>query len=290
MSYEDFIIDQYKLSQSMPFPTPCYTPLELMKSYNNLVNDPTKLLVNRDKDRYRNTFNRSLVGMRLVNHFHPSIYSARCGDCEYSPYDSWHDVDLRMESIKDRIVYINRLRRNNILQGFIISPKAKRVSVFRPMLARLLINEYLKDIEVIFDPFSTYSGRMLGAIASDKKYVGQDVSIIHVNESRKLADFINENIADIDVSLSCKNIYDSSGTYDALFTSPPYFDKEIWIDVENSDKNCDDWIDECLSRFNCKRYLFVVEDTYKYSSDVVDIVVNYSYFKPSKEYVVLINR
>ena len=36
--------------------------------------------------------------------------------------------------------------------------------------------------------------------------------------------------------------------------------KEIW-GTDLKDLSCDQWIDECLKRFKCKKYLFVVDKT-----------------------------
>ena len=40
--------------------------------------------------------------------------------------------------------------------------------VFKPYLAKYLISEFLPDSNIIFDPFSGFSGRMLGAASLGK--------------------------------------------------------------------------------------------------------------------------
>ena len=74
------------------------------------------------------------------------------------------------------------------------------------------------------------------------------------------------------------------GEYESLFTCPPYENKEIW---NNSDVNmtCDQWIDECLKRFKCKKYLFIVDYTDKYKDHVIETIENKSHFGSNYEYV-----
>ena len=102
-----------------------------------------------------------------------------------------YNDELLLKVIKNRIVYINAITPNKILQGFNISKVAPKVSVFSAALAKLLIYKYLNDFNTIFDPFSGFSGRMLGTVSLDKKYIGQDISAIHVNESNDIIEFLH---------------------------------------------------------------------------------------------------
>lgn len=76
---------------------------------------------------------------------------------------------------------------------------------------------------------------------------------------------------------------------ECLFTCPPYGLKEIWNSNEYN-LTCDQWIDECLKRFECKKYLFVVEDSIKYKDNIVETIENSSHFNKNKEFVILINK
>ena len=79
--------------------------------------------------------------------------------------------------------------------------------------------------------------------------------------------------------------------YNALFTCPPYGGKEHWN--ENNDeveKTCDEWIELCLNKFDCQKYLFVVDQTIKYKENIVQCLEKNSHFGNRKEYVILINR
>lgn len=115
-----------------------------------------------------------------------------------------------------------------------------------------------------------------------KKYNGQDLNQDHVNESNQIIEHLNCNAV-----ISQRDIFESTGTYQCLFTCPPYNDKEIWGN-ETKFLSCDDWIDECLKRFSCKKYLFVVDETEKYKDYIVEVLENKSHLSTNNEYVVLI--
>ena len=81
----------------------------------------------------------------------------------------------------------------------------------------------------------------------------------------------------------------STGEYEALFTCPPYNDKENWNEnIKNL--SCDEWIDICLSHFNCKKYLLVVDKTEKYKDFVIEKIENNSHFNTNKEKIILIKQ
>ena len=158
--------------------------------------------------------------------------------------------------------------------------------MFSASTAKYLIMKYLNGYSEVFDPFSGFSGRMLGACASGKHYIGQDIDKEHVEESSKIIKFHNLNASVVE-----GDALQSSGSYECLFTCPPYVDKESWGDAANQIiKSCDEWIDECLQRFDCKRYLFVVDETNKYNNYIVEELSNQSLFGKGKEKVVLIEK
>ena len=249
-----------------PFPFPYYEDSVLKKSWTTLVNSSGKL---------------GQAGLKLVKHFHHSIQYCH-KDGYLSPVEAFNDDNLLMKCIKNRFIYKTDLCPERIADGFTIAKIAPRISLFKPTLAKYLINKYLNQYQTIFDPFSGYSGRMLGAISLGKQYIGQDINETTISESLALADFLH-----IYPDLQTKDILESSGTYDCLFTCPPYSSKEIY-GTEKVFKSCDEWIDECLSRFKCKSYLFVVDNTKKYKDFVVDTITNKSHLNTNTEFVIYI--
>lgn len=269
LDYEEWI---HQLVDSMPeeFPYPEYTEKRMNTDWKHL------------QDYFY--VKHSQIGMSLINKFHRSIWDAHVKG-KLSPTECWKDKKLLERVIRNRVIYKSNLSSQQIAAGFNISKVSPKVSVFNPHLAKLLVQTFLEDVDVVFDPFSGFSGRMLGVAAAGKKYVGQDLSQIHVDESNRIIEHFNIP----NVTVTCKDIFDSIGSYDALFTCPPYSLKEQW-NVDLKDLSCDQWIDECMSRFKCRKYLFVVDTTEKYQNNIVYDIVNKSHFGNNTEHVVLITR
>ena len=82
-------------------------------------------------------------------------------------------------------------------------------------------------------------------------------------------------------SLYCK--------YECLFTCPPYGLKELWNEHETN-YTCDMWIAQCITRYDCKKYLFVVDSSERYKDYIIDEITNSSHFGNRKEYIVLITQ
>ena len=217
---------------------------------------------------------------KLVNYFHPSIYKAKVGK-NLSIEEAWKDKLLVRRAILNRLIYSKTLEPFDILKGFYVSKIIPKVSVFNPSLAKHILQTYCTQ-DTIFDPFSGFSGRMLGACSLGKKYIGQDINKDHVEESNNIIEFFG-----LDAEVIQKDIFESSGEYPCLFTCSPYGLKETWNEGDVN-KSCDEWVDECLNRFKCKEYIFVVDKTDKYKEYIVEEITNKSHLSSNKEYIVVI--
>ena len=118
--------------------------------------------------------------------------------------------------------------------------------------------------------------------ALNKKYIGQDINEKHIEESKQIIDYLNLNAA-----VKVQDIFVDGGEYECLFTCPPYNLKEIWNKNETN-YNCDQWIGQCITRYDCKKYLFVVDSTERYKDYIIDEITNSSHFGTKKEYIILI--
>ena len=219
----------------------------------------------------------------IIQKFHPSIYDAHRNN-SLSIKEAWLDKNLIYKCALNRLKYINHCTPADIVEGFNVTKIAPKVSVFKHKLAKRLVNLYLNEYSEVFDPFSGFSGRMLGVTACGKKYIGQDINKTHVIESNNML-----NALKLNATVTCKDLFESYGSYECLFTCPPYGLKEIWNENEDN-LTCDQWITECIKRFSCNRYLFVVDNTELYKDNIVETLINKSHFGTNHEYVVLIEK
>ncbi len=250
--------------------------------------------IDKNSFPYETTAKSQLNGyFDVLRHFHKSIYHAKTKGCNYSPFEAWFDKKFVKSIVDNRIEqsnYKDKLTPRSIIQGFSATGKAKKVSVFSPQRASDIISKYLSDAKQIFDPFSGFSGRMLGAIMNNIPYIGQDVNLTHVNESNDIIRFLINKGKNFLANVSCKDIFDSYGEYDCLFTCSPYGNKEDWGNENQQVLTCDEWIDECLKRFKCRKYVFVVDNTEKYKNYIVDVLENKSHFGENTEKIILIDK
>ena len=272
IDYEKWI---QEIVDSLPkeFPYYDYSEERMRKDYEKLCT-------------YKDIKKNSRLGDSIISNFHRSIYDAHIST-KPSPKEAWNNRELLEKCVRNRFIYSSNLSSHSILQGFNVCKIAPKVSVFSAPLARRLIQTYLDKYNQIFDPFSGFSGRMLGACSLDKSYIGQDINVSHIKESKQIAEFLGLK----NVSLKVQNVLeDTKKEYECLFTCPPYGGKEHW-NIKNDliEKTCDEWIDECLNRFKCKTYLFVVDETEKYKDYIVEEISNSSHFGNNKEYVIKID-
>lgn len=268
----DYETDMFRWCREVGFPYPQYT--------NERMNKDWTTLQRYKSDTYKPN---AKLGYSIIKNFHKSLYDVKVG--KISVKQAWENDDLLKKVIENRLIYKNNVDPSKILQGFAISKVCPMASIFNPILTRYIIQKYADEFDEIFDPFSGFSGRLLGTASMGKSYKGQDLNKEAVHESNNIIHFLNlEKCA-----ITNKDILKSHGTYQCLLTYPPYNKKEIYAN-ETVFNSCDEWIDECLKRFNCRRYIFVVDNTEKYTGNIRETINKKSHFNTTSEYIVVIDR
>lgn len=258
------------------------------------------------------TLNREIESLAILK-FHKSMIYANI-DGYKSPYDGWLEIkkdrDKFLDFYRNILIYSDWYKENDnwhyLLIGYVpdfiygcalsASHKFPLVTYFKPHLAKYLIEKYLKPdgLGTIIDPFSGYSGRMLGALTTGMNYFGIDLCKSSVNESRELLRFAIPIIKkELGYVPNCQLNYDDCtyyyGKYKYLLTCPPYGNIEQWPGVPAIGKTCDEWIDMCLKNFKCDKYVFVVDNKInKYKKYIAEELVNTFYFGHNSEYIIVI--
>ena len=261
----------FQWCRSIDFPYPSYSDARMKADWTNLC-------------KYENVkyINQCRLGESVILNFHRSLYSCKVHGYT-SPVEAWNDDAKLKKVIANRLIYANDVDPSKILRGFNVSKICPRVSVFNPILAKYLIQKYLSEYDEIFDPFSGFSGRLLGAAASGKRYIGQDLNQAAVKESNEIISYLNLPKA----SVINQDIFNSYGVYECLLTCPPYNEKEVYAS-ETKFLSCDSWIEECLRRFKCKKYIFVIDHTEKFQNCIEEELKSTSHFNNVKETVIVI--
>lgn len=195
-----------------------------------------ELLCNTDPDRiFRgDTLISSGTGLRLANYFHPQMWHVRCTRY-FSPHETFSNpVQLRAAIAKSMRIWPDRHgARGATIRRMIRSfSNTVGVSNFRPTAARAIIHRYSPPRGRVLDFSAGYGGRLLGALSLGRRYFGIDPSGAQVRGLREMSEV-------------CMHLFPGGGecrislgpaedllpkykknTFDLVFSSPPYFDRE----------------------------------------------------------------
>jgi hypothetical protein len=110
------------------------------------------------------------------------------------------------------------------------------ISIFRPVMAMEIYCKYTPKIAIL-DPTMGWGGRLIGACALNlPKYIGIDANVYLDEPYRKMMDFVaDKTTTKIEVFFQDALTIDYSQlNYDMVFTSPPYYNIEIYRKISNS--------------------------------------------------------
>lgn len=136
------------------------------------------------------------------------------------------------------------------------------ISIFRPVMAMEIYCKYTPKIAVL-DPTMGWGGRMIGACALNlPKYIGIDANIFLKEPYKKMIDFVTDKTTTkIEVFFQDALTIDYSQLhYDMVFTSPPYYNIEIYRKKKDNPKKKKKTKEEWNSGF----YKPLFETTWKY--------------------------
>lgn len=225
--------------------------------YNNYITD-IKNNVNIPKSRLH-TKTRNFI---YEKNFDGRTVFIRCPESDYSDFNTLSDMFMEEQRVKCKLFtatftpydYFHKKTRDlaidTIRQYGKITPctlretlwrskLAKECTNFRPNLlpitVKYLLDNYGSDIKdatttevSILDPSSGWGDRLLGSIAAGYKYTGVDPNINLVEGYKNIIKFFKYKKA----TMICDDFlrFSSDEKFDIVFTSPPYFDMEIYSD------------------------------------------------------------
>lgn len=177
----------------------------------------------------------SLVGVKFVEHYtYTELLNTKTKQ-GISFYDFWYNKGFYMDrdnSTRKLIEYIKteNPKLNEIKQAKkVFNIYYGSVDVFRPTTAARLYEKYRPTC--VLDFTMGWGGRLVGACVSNvPKYIGVDynenLSIPYQNMQSQLKSL--SNTESVLMFTDCLTVDYDSLTYDMVFTSPPYYNKEIY--------------------------------------------------------------
>jgi SAM-dependent methyltransferase len=172
----------------------------------------------------------SMVGFRIVNAFHPQMWSARVRG--RSPLQTFHDDRVLRKSLRRAITMWpgRRCWSPHCIRMLMGLQNRSRVANFRPTVARSLIAHYTPEGGAVLDFAAGFGGRLLGALTLPVTYTGIDPARLQIVGSRKMAaSLAGRTHGRAHLHQGCaedrmKKL--PSKSFDLVFSSPPYFNLE----------------------------------------------------------------
>ena len=175
----------------------------------------------------------SMVGLRIVNSFHPQMWTARVRG--RTPLECFNNDAIFRKSLERAIRFWPDRRCWNARSIRILCSiqNRSRVSNFRPTVARALIDALSTDGSQILDFSAGYGGRLLAAISLPRRYVGIDPAAAQGRGLRRMAAALG---GEVQIITGCAEDVMASlprRSFDLVFSSPPYFRLERYNDDES---------------------------------------------------------
>lgn len=272
---ESDISSVFAYARERGFPHYNLSKSKMMKDFETFKKYDIKKIID-DKNYIKQTFHC----MGLCWSYFPHHWEIRTRKMK-TPMDIWNDDSLLVKALKSRIkwggkVGIDGYMSDSDLRKAVRSYSGvQRVSNFRPSAAAAIYDKYCENESVVWDMSSGFGGRLIGAIRSEKvkTYIGNDPSTLTFNGLEKMA----KDFPFIEIVLNKKGSedYKPNQKIDLCFTSPPYFNTEIYSEEDTQSchkfKEVSSWNENFL-RKTIKNCYGVLKDNGKLILNVANVL------------------
>jgi hypothetical protein len=174
------------------------------------------------------------TGTYVCKFFCHSFFHARTRD-DKSIFEAFNDLMLLEQAIRVKLGLTEKNKSANCSMQTIISEikesrLAAQISIFKPTIAKYMYMKYSAEGDVVGDYSCGFGGRLLGAMACGRKYIGTDpLTIPELENMVKFFDFKNCVL----INSGSESYRGRENSVDLYWSSPPYFDQEIYSDSLN---------------------------------------------------------
>jgi DNA modification methylase len=275
---EVFINRAFEYWRKCRFPYPYLSTKEIKNEYYKVKN------VNIDNVLDGNMIKSSMIGLRLANYFHPQMWHLTAHNHKKSPVDHFNDDETLLKLLRKAFKFWPNRRcwNSQCLRSLLRIYSGGRVANFRPTAAKVIIDLFSNIGDTILDFCSGFGGRLLGALALNRHYIGIDPSTHQVGGLNMMYQKLKLYIKGTS-EIHCDCAEDlmphlDSESIDLIFTSPPYYNVERYCFEMNQSshryRTYNEWRKEFLRVviFESKRllrpkgyFIINVANTYNYS-------------------------
>lgn len=112
-----------------------------------------------------------------------------------------------------------------LIQGMRSKRLVPSISMFKPAIAKYMYMKYSNEGDTVYDYSVGWGGRLLGAASCNRKYIGVDP--FTTDEVQKIIDFLSLKDVKL-INIGSENFKNTENSIDFSFSSPPYFDQEVY--------------------------------------------------------------
>ena len=223
------------------------------------------------------------IGTTLCNYLFPNLFDTPSQhDLDKtnarSLFEKFHNDEYLRRAIKFCFSYKNGCPvPTSVMGGLRLVGSAP--TNFRPMNAKAVYERFCPEGGVIYDYCTGFGGRMLGALSSKKNfsYVGTDPNTETMYHLHQLADYIEQVTGrENSYELHCcgsEVFRGPANSVDFAFSSPPYFDLEVYSDEPtqcyNKFPKLKDWL-EGYVRETIKNIVHMLKPGAVYAVNIAD--------------------
>lgn len=189
-------------------------------------------------------------GIDLANYYHLHMMEAHYSRGENSPMETFNN-DEKLKDCINRWLELEKIPNHAGMRRILKTRNGTRgVSNFKPVIAKFIYDNYCPQNGKVLDPCAGYGGRLAGCIASDRNifYHGIDPNGLTAVGNMKMANYFSTQYDILEqrvhnyrfrFDLGCAEeiMPTLKEEYDIIFTSPPYFNVEIYSQDSNQSYN-----------------------------------------------------
>jgi hypothetical protein len=236
-----------------------YSDKELQSAWNRLIQNKSMI---KEADGTKILVNVGTTGYKLYRHFFPNIIKTR-GANRNSIYDVLTDKELLWKVLRNRIgntllyggeenkdlgylQFPMPITPSQITIGAKNSGLASMGSIYKPLVAKTIYQQYVKEDSVVLDYSCGFGTRLIGLMAcgfKNVKYIGYEPNTETYNNLITMSKYFGFNV-DIKCCGSEDEVFIDK--VDFAFSSPPYYDAEIYCNEASQSINkfpeYNDWL------------------------------------------------
>lgn len=217
----------------------------------------------------------------LCNFFMPNLFDAYNRNDPSSAAYKFYDKDSLKKCVRFALQCEGSAMPKSVMSG--IRQTGAMPSNFRPMNAQALYEAFCPEGGIIHDSSCGFGGRLTGALTSKKnfKYIGTDPNTVTNENLHRLGNAItdvtgNKGYFKI-IKLGSELFKANPEIFDFSFSSPPYFDLEVYTDEPTQCykrfPNIYDWIDGFVKATIENTYYMLKHQRY-YAINIADFRYN----------------